>query len=128
MDLSFTVAAGSRQRSHPWVQVPRDLLQYFTVSDLRLPHPVRVKVTLRLAVYLQSVRLGAEPLETHNQNFFPQMNTGGHSPYITSCLTSGWICHLQLLLVLASPVGLATIFYCPRFETSLFVASYDSQG
>jgi hypothetical protein len=26
------------------------------------------------------------------------------------------------------PVGLATIFYCPRFETSLFVASYDSQG
>jgi hypothetical protein len=27
-----------------------------------------------------------------------------------------------------SPVGLVTIFYCPRFETSLFVASYDSQG
>jgi hypothetical protein len=40
---------------------------------------------------------------------------------------------LQLLLALASafsdpsPVGLAT-FYCPRFETSLFVASYDLQG
>jgi hypothetical protein len=27
-----------------------------------------------------------------------------------------------------SPVGFATIFYCFRFETSLFVASYDSQG
>jgi hypothetical protein len=27
-----------------------------------------------------------------------------------------------------SPLGLATIFYCLRFETSLFVASYDSQG
>jgi hypothetical protein len=27
-----------------------------------------------------------------------------------------------------SPVALATIFYCLRFETSLFVASYDSQG
>jgi hypothetical protein len=27
-----------------------------------------------------------------------------------------------------SPVGLATIFYCLRFETSPFVASYDSQG
>jgi hypothetical protein len=25
-------------------------------------------------------------------------------------------------------VGLSTIFYCFRFETSLFVASYDSQG
>jgi hypothetical protein len=27
-----------------------------------------------------------------------------------------------------SPVGLAAIFYCLIFETSLFVASYDSQG
>jgi hypothetical protein len=27
-----------------------------------------------------------------------------------------------------SPLGLATIFYCLRFDTSLFVASYDSQG
>jgi hypothetical protein len=27
-----------------------------------------------------------------------------------------------------SPFVLATIFYCLRFETSLFVASYDSQG
>jgi hypothetical protein len=27
-----------------------------------------------------------------------------------------------------SPVGLVTIFYCLRFETSLFVASCDSQG
>jgi hypothetical protein len=27
-----------------------------------------------------------------------------------------------------SPVGLVTTFYCLRFETSLFVASYDSQG
>jgi hypothetical protein len=27
-----------------------------------------------------------------------------------------------------SPSGLMTIFYCLRFETSLFVASYDSQG
>jgi hypothetical protein len=27
-----------------------------------------------------------------------------------------------------SPLGLASIFYCLRFETSLYVASYDSQG
>jgi hypothetical protein len=27
-----------------------------------------------------------------------------------------------------SPLGLVTIFYCLTFETSLFVASYDSQG
>jgi hypothetical protein len=27
-----------------------------------------------------------------------------------------------------SPLGLATVFDCLRFETSLFIASYDSQG
>jgi hypothetical protein len=31
---------------------------------------VKVKVTLRLAVYRQSVCLGVKPLETHNQFFF----------------------------------------------------------
>jgi hypothetical protein len=40
-----------------------------------------------------------------------------------------------MLLTLASlvflgsePLGLVTIFYCLKFETFLFVASYDSQG
>jgi hypothetical protein len=37
--LPFTIAAGSRQRSHSWVQVPRDSWPYFTVSDWRLPKP-----------------------------------------------------------------------------------------
>jgi hypothetical protein len=32
------------------------------------------------------------------------MNTRGHSPYITSSLTRGWVCRLKLLLVLASAV------------------------
>jgi hypothetical protein len=62
---------------------------------------VRVRVTLRLVVYRQSVRLGAEPLETHGQNF-SQLNSCGHSPYITSSLMKRWVCHLQLLLALAS--------------------------
>jgi hypothetical protein len=31
---------------------------------------VKVKVTLRLAVYRQSICLGVKPLETHDQNFF----------------------------------------------------------
>jgi hypothetical protein len=31
---------------------------------------VKVKVTLRLAVYRQSVRLGVKPLEIHDQNVF----------------------------------------------------------
>jgi hypothetical protein len=35
-----------------------------------LSERVRVRVTLRLAVYRQSVRLGDKPLEIHSQNFF----------------------------------------------------------
>jgi hypothetical protein len=55
--------------------------------------------------------------------------------YGAPSLTRGRVCRLQFLLALASqsflgpsPVGLVAIFYCLRFETSLFVASYDSQG
>jgi hypothetical protein len=62
---------------------------------------LRVRVTLRLAVYHQSVRLGAKPLETHDQYFIFQLNTCGYSPYVTSSLTRGRVC-LQLLLALAS--------------------------
>jgi hypothetical protein len=84
---------------------------------------IRVRVTLRLAAYRQSVLLGTEPLETHGQNFFPQINTCGHSPYITSSLTRGWVRHLQFWWPSSahsfsdpSHVGIATLF---RFETSL---------
>jgi hypothetical protein len=59
----------------------------------------RVRVTLRPAVYLQS----AKPLEIHSQKFF-QLNICGHSPYVTSPLTRGWACRLQLLLALASAI------------------------
>jgi hypothetical protein len=37
-------------------------------------------------------------------NFIFQLNTCGYSPYVTSCLTRGWVCHLQLPLVLDSKV------------------------
>jgi hypothetical protein len=82
-DLSFTIAAGPRQRSHSRVRVPWDLRPYFTVSYSRLPFSsppptrrvtvevfdpastrdwffVKVKITLRLTVS-QSVCLGVEP-------------------------------------------------------------------
>jgi hypothetical protein len=40
MGLSFTIAAGIRQRSHSRVRLPRHS-SYFTVSDPRLPQPGR---------------------------------------------------------------------------------------
>jgi hypothetical protein len=39
MGVSFTIAAGPRQRSHSQARVPRDSWSQFTVSDSRLPHP-----------------------------------------------------------------------------------------
>jgi hypothetical protein len=54
---------------------------------------VKVKVTLRLAAYRQTVRLGVKPLETHDQRlFFFQLNPYGHSSYVTSSLTRRWVC------------------------------------
>jgi hypothetical protein len=71
---------------------------------------VRVRVTLRLAIYRQSVRLGDKPLETHDDsNFSFKLNTCGYSLYITSSLTRGWVCRLQLLLALASAVILGSV-------------------
>jgi hypothetical protein len=35
---------------------------------------------------------------------FFQPNTCGYSAYVTSCLARGWVCRLQLLLVLASAI------------------------
>jgi hypothetical protein len=58
---------------------------------------VKVKLTLRLAVYRQSIRLGARPLEAHNQRFFFQLNSCGNSPYVTSSLAR-WVCLLWIRL------------------------------
>jgi hypothetical protein len=58
---------------------------------------VKLKVTLRLAVYRQSVRLDVKPLETHDQTFF-QLNSCGNSPYVTSSLTRRWVCLLWISL------------------------------
>jgi hypothetical protein len=65
---------------------------------------VRIRVTSRLAVYRQSHRLGATPLETHDQYFFFQLSTCSHSPYATSSLTRERVCRLHFLQTLASAV------------------------
>jgi hypothetical protein len=39
-----------------------------------------------------------------SRSFIFQLNICGYSPYVTSSLTRGWVCRLQLLLVLASVV------------------------
>jgi hypothetical protein len=46
--------------------------------------------------------LALSPLRLTARNFFFHLNTSGHSPYVTSSLTRGWVCRLQLLLALAN--------------------------
>jgi hypothetical protein len=48
--------------------------------------------------------LETSPLRLTTSNFTFQLNTCGSSPYVTSSLTRGWVCLLQLLLVLANAV------------------------
>jgi hypothetical protein len=48
--------------------------------------------------------LVTSPLRLTTSNFIFQLNTCGYSPYVISSLTRGWVCRLQLLLVLASAV------------------------
>jgi hypothetical protein len=72
-----------------------EVLQLVLTSSLSsgwLEVKVEFVVTLRLAVYRQSVRLGVKPLKTHDQSFFFQLNSCGNSPYVTSSLTRSWVC------------------------------------
>jgi hypothetical protein len=70
---------------------------------------VKIRVMLRLAVHLQSVRLGVKPLETHHQTFLFQLNSCGNSPYVTSSLTRRWGFCLMNLLGLSSSVHFSNI-------------------
>jgi hypothetical protein len=44
--------------------------------------------------------LATGPLRPTTNNFIFQLNTRGYSPYVTSSLTKGWVCSLQLLMSL----------------------------
>jgi hypothetical protein len=48
--------------------------------------------------------LATSPLGLTTSNFIFQLNTCDYSPYVKSSVMRGWVCRLQLLLVLASAV------------------------
>jgi hypothetical protein len=75
---------------------------------------VKVKCTLLLAVYRQSVRVGARPLETHDQRFFFQLNSCGNSPYVTSYLTRRWGCLSRMCLAFRQ-VYISHMWYITEF-------------
>jgi hypothetical protein len=60
---------------------------------------LRVRVTLHLAVYCQSVHLDAKPIKAHNQRFcFLQLNLCGNSSYVISSQCASAASCLQLSL------------------------------
>jgi hypothetical protein len=66
LDRSF------QQRTFPFLWVP-DMSPASAAATLNLlssGSPDKVRVTLRLAVYRQSVFLGVKPLEAHDQRLF----------------------------------------------------------
>jgi hypothetical protein len=64
---------------------------------------VRVRVLYDLRFTANQFLWRRAPWDSRPVMFF-QLNTCGHSPYITSTLTRGWVCRLQSLLGLASAV------------------------
>jgi hypothetical protein len=88
---------------------------------------VRVKVTLRLAVSTNQFFLETSPFRPTTRIFIFQLNSCSYSPYVRviSFLMRGWVCRLQLLLVVARAVILRSeshgthdhIFYCFWFQT-----------
>jgi hypothetical protein len=138
--------AGPRQRSNSRVRVPWDARPYFTVSDSRLPFssaPMTRRVTVQVfdpsytRVYSPSrpVYLGIEHPSGAYDHIFITVRQLRVCWRAALSLTRGRVCHLQLLLALASVfilgcdfLVLKSIFYCQRLETFLFVDSYDSQG
>jgi hypothetical protein len=73
---------------------------------LRVRIRFRARVSLRLAVYRQSFRLGDKPLRLTTSNFIFQLNACDYSSYVTSSLKRARVCRLQLLLVLVSTIVL----------------------
>jgi hypothetical protein len=62
------------------------------------------RITSRLAAYANQFVLATRTLRLATSKFIFQLNICGYRPYVTSSLTRGWVCHLKLLLVLASAV------------------------
>jgi hypothetical protein len=143
--LSFPIVAGPRKRSHSRVWVPWDSRPNF--------YCLRFETFLFVACYdSQGYGGGTRPrLHTgwkywslsleikHPSGAYDQIFIIARQLWVCWCgvlsLTRGRVWRLELLLVSPaqsfsgpSQVGFATIFYCLRFETSLFLASYDSQG
>jgi hypothetical protein len=107
---------------------------FWFTTDFILKVKAKVKVTLRLMIS-QSVSLGVEPHLGLMTRYLLLFDSYGlvivGRPFWREDESVFCICCWPLPAQSfsgPSPLGVAAIFYCLRFETSIFVASYDSQG
>jgi hypothetical protein len=138
MGLSFAIAAGPCQCIHSRILVPWDSRPYFTVSDSRLSfllpvmarkgyggdirpgvHKVKAKVRLRPTVSRSNTHLGLTTRFLLLSDNCVVVDVGRSlwredGSVVYNCYWSS----LAQSFSGPIPVGLATIFYCLRFETS----------
>jgi hypothetical protein len=86
---SYFTTGGLAPISSSWCQAPW--------SSRQERPTVKVIFTLQLAVYRQSVGLGASPLRITTRDFFLQLDPCRHSPYVTSSLRR-CVCLLRICL------------------------------
>jgi hypothetical protein len=128
--LSFTIAAGPRQRSHSRVRVSWDSRPYFTVSDSRLPFslpPTTRRVTVEVfdpaSTRTYSLSQSQSHIATDGQSIsksWCRAPSGAHDQIFIAVwqlrfvfcgapsLTRGRVCLLYMLLALASVVFLGS--------------------
>jgi hypothetical protein len=74
-------------------------IQTRTHTRLSVDLKVKVQVTLRLAIYRQSISIGARPLETHNKRFnFSNWTLAVIVLMQNPLLTGRWVCLLWMYL------------------------------
>jgi hypothetical protein len=146
--LLLITDVGPRQCSQSRVRVPWDSRQYFIASDMRLPFsspPTSLSITVEVIEPTStrdkpSVQSYSHcdwrsvskswcraPSGAHDQIFITVWQLRSRFCEAPS-LTRGRVCLLYRLLALANAVFLGSESLGLRFETFLFVASYDSQG
>jgi hypothetical protein len=118
--LSFTVAAGPRQRSHSGARVPRDSWPYFTVSGSRIPQsggpgpqeqggPVMPQGTGFLFV---------ASCDSHMEVFEPASTRDSLAE-----LLYGWLFTANLFVLALSPLDFLSELLCDWW----FIASWSSR-
>jgi hypothetical protein len=120
----FCLLLALSQRSLSRIRVPWDSRPYFTVSDLRLPF------FFTLSLVSKSKSKSHCDWRSVSQLVLVSSHIWGLWPDIFSVRNTEYVWQLRSSFRGTPSLtrGLATVFYCLRFETSLFVASYDSQG